>query len=290
VVVIPAARGDDPNQRLKALAWMSVCNIAGLIFNLLMSPGVVDYHRLTTSWGRTMPSSIWARLSAKLFGLALIALLGATAPAAATTMTSTWTGTVGAAIDTPGVFGTAGADLAGANYKLVFTVDSAAGAYSTFSAVGFSGDQIFGGITADLTINGHSVDFSGVNISPTSSREIVGTGAAFAVINQQVAVNSPQLKVVQVSMQSIDPTGFPSSIYNATTISSCSAACVAALSFDITTPSFGFFHGALNFGSLTIAQTPIPVAQTPIPATLPLLVSALGGIGFVGWRRRKAQS
>jgi len=29
------------------------------------------------------------------------------------------------------------------------------------------------------------------------------------------------------------------------------------------------------------------VAATPVPATLPLLVSALSGIGLVGWRRRK---
>jgi hypothetical protein len=30
------------------------------------------------------------------------------------------------------------------------------------------------------------------------------------------------------------------------------------------------------------------VAATPLPATLPLLVSALGGLGFFGWRRSSA--
>lgn len=29
------------------------------------------------------------------------------------------------------------------------------------------------------------------------------------------------------------------------------------------------------------------VATTPVPAALPLFISALGGIGFLGWRRRK---
>jgi hypothetical protein len=36
--------------------------------------------------------------------------------------------------------------------------------------------------------------------------------------------------------------------------------------------------------TLTVAAV---VAATPIPAALPLLASALGGLGFVGWRRRK---
>jgi hypothetical protein len=180
-----------------------------------------------------------------------------------------------------------GTNLAGANYTLVFTVDTNVGAYSPFTTPGYSGDQIFGGVTANLTINGHTYDFSGVDaLPPAGTREIVGKGPAFAVINQQVAVSSD----VRVYMQSTDPTGFPSSISTAATISSCSASCIAALSFDIPTPRSGYFHGALNFGSVTLAQTSIPVATTPVPATLPLLVSALGGIGFVGWRRRKVQS
>jgi hypothetical protein len=31
-----------------------------------------------------------------------------------------------------------------------------------------------------------------------------------------------------------------------------------------------------------------PVATTPIPAALPLFISALGGMGYLGWRRRKS--
>jgi hypothetical protein len=38
--------------------------------------------------------------------------------------------------------------------------------------------------------------------------------------------------------------------------------------------------------AIQIGGTP-PVATTPIPAALPLLVSALGGLGFVGLRRRR---
>src|SRR5262249_313018 len=42
------------------------------------------------------------------------------------------------------------------------------------------------------------------------------------------------------------------------------------------------FGLVFNVDSLNIS-----VASTPIPAALPLFVSALGGIGLMGWRRRK---
>jgi hypothetical protein len=31
------------------------------------------------------------------------------------------------------------------------------------------------------------------------------------------------------------------------------------------------------------------VATTPVPAASPLFAAALGGLGFVGWRRKKAR-
>ncbi|MDQ7250315.1 hypothetical protein [Dongia sedimenti] len=36
----------------------------------------------------------------------------------------------------------------------------------------------------------------------------------------------------------------------------------------------------------TLTVTAVPVATTPIPAALPLFMTALAGMGFVGWRRR----
>jgi hypothetical protein len=46
------------------------------------------------------------------------------------------------------------------------------------------------------------------------------------------------------------------------------------------TSSDDFLEAARLEGTLT-------VSQTPIPAALPLFASALAGIGFLGWRRRK---
>jgi hypothetical protein len=39
--------------------------------------------------------------------------------------------------------------------------------------------------------------------------------------------------------------------------------------------------------SFVVADVTTAVATTPIPATLPLLMTALGGLGFVGYRRRR---
>ena len=44
------------------------------------------------------------------------------------------------------------------------------------------------------------------------------------------------------------------------------------------------------FGSAGQFAFNISLATTPIPATLPLFASALGGLGFVGWRRRADRS
>jgi len=46
----------------------------------------------------------------------------------------------------------------------------------------------------------------------------------------------------------------------------------------------GKFTEAVQVGG----ETP-PVATTPIPAALPLLMTALGGMGFMGWRRKRQQ-
>jgi hypothetical protein len=56
------------------------------------------------------------------------------------------------------------------------------------------------------------------------------------------------------------------------------------------TTSSGAFANDYSFsdtGSFLVRAGP-PVATTPIPATLPLLAAALGGLGFIGWRKKAA--
>jgi hypothetical protein len=201
-------------------------------------------------------------------------------PASAATITATYAGTVETSFDSAGVFGTPGADLAGADYSLVFTIDDTVGSYSTFNGIIsdplISGDQILSGVTAALTINGHSLAFTGSN--PAGNYDIVAGKPGFGAIVHQA--ESPA-GVITAGLQTTNPgLEFPTSVYTAVALSSCpTGSCVAGISFSL---SSGFF-GRLNFGSLT-------VAATPIPAALPLLISALGGLGFVGWRRRNLQA
>lgn len=56
----------------------------------------------------------------------------------------------------------------------------------------------------------------------------------------------------------------------------------ALLTFS-TTSNYDGVHGPVISG-ITVSQT---VAATPLPAALPLFASALGGLGFAGWRRKR---
>ena len=49
--------------------------------------------------------------------------------------------------------------------------------------------------------------------------------------------------------------------------------------------SFAGYYSRLSTGSFLVKAD---VATTPIPATLPLFAAALGGLGFIGWRKKQA--
>jgi hypothetical protein len=51
-----------------------------------------------------------------------------------------------------------------------------------------------------------------------------------------------------------------------------------------------FLNGFVCGSREIVAGTINAVATTPIPAALPLLMTALGGMGFMGWRRKRQQA
>jgi hypothetical protein len=55
--------------------------------------------------------------------------------------------------------------------------------------------------------------------------------------------------------------------------------------FDV---SYDFITNAATHVPTTLTVTAATTAVTPVPAALPLFVTALAGMGFVGWRRRNA--
>jgi hypothetical protein len=218
-----------------------------------------------------------AGFSAKFIGLVLLLFLGIASPASAVTITATYTGTVKTAFDNAGVFGTPNTDLAGAAYKLVFKIDTTVGSYSpTITDPGLTGDLIRGGITAALTINGVAHSFDGTAVTPPNLA-IVGYNPGYAAFLQQIGF-SPDYIATSLETTNPDAT-FPTSVFSAVSITSCPlATCKSSLVFSIVGVGPGL--GVLNFGTYS-------VTATPIPAALPLLVSALGGLGFVGWRRKQ---
>jgi len=229
------------------------------------------------------------RRATMFIGMAAALTLGIASQAAATTVNITYTGSVTNGDDQLGVFGSSGASLTGAAYKLVFTVDSTVGSYSTIVDPLFSGDQIFGGISATMTINGHTHVFAGVG-GPGGNFDIVATKPGFGEFGQQFAVSGPStLDEVLMGLTSTNPgVGFPTSVYTGFALSSCPAgSCTAGGMLQIASAGHSTF-ARLGFGSVVSAIAPI--ATTPLPASLPLLISALGGLGLVGWKRRNAEA
>ena len=109
----------------------------------------------------------------------------------------------------------------------------------------------------------------------------VGNDAADALSLTTGTFLAPQVdakQLVYVSLSFYDPTG---TMFNSDAIPTD---LVSLLAYSTLSPMMMQFGAAGQFFSV---QGEVLTASTPIPAALPLLASALGGLGFLGWKRRR---
>lgn len=176
-----------------------------------------------------------------------------------------------------------------------------------FAASGIvAGDAVSGTLTFDPLSESPTLMFPGQNHfvepSATYTFHVAHPGAAdlsfsetsFGVVdsigiaaeNKIVLEGESNKKDLQVSFQTSTPPLEPP-LASLAALPDTSTGIMALLAGS---PVFarGIFR-LIDFGAVSfdIAFTP---ATTPIPATLPLFVSALGGLGFVRWRWRAARA
>lgn len=202
--------------------------------------------------------------------LVVLALLfGASTPSAASAYTLAYTGTVTSA---DGVFLALGA-VPGDSVSGTVTIDplneslsSSTHSFNTFDEpIDFTFHLIHSG-SLDLTLSGSASGSIGSAQRP--GNDLLEYSADNSTTSIDLAFSNDGTLTPLTSLA-----GLPTS----------TSALMAMLPGDSPVASGSFSlngFGTVNFN--------IALAATPIPATLPLFVSALGGLGFVTWRRRKA--
>ena len=213
-------------------------------------------------------------------------------PASATTVNMTYMGIVTQGLDATGLFGSAQSNLGGLAYTAVYTFNPELGTTSNSptdnSAFGGTGFGVPSpSLNAVLTINGHSAFFSG-----GFAGEFSGTNTGiFSQISEFVRDLS--------TVGGLTDNELIHSISNQTATLPASL----TLPFMHVVTSDDFVAGS-NFvirvidqnnnlvaganGLLAPSMVSVEVvSETPLPTALPLFVSGLGGLGLLGWRRKK---
>lgn len=216
--------------------------------------------------------------------------------AVAVTMKVTVSGTVFGSYDTTGVFGAAGTTLDGQAYTLRYTFDTARGNRQNLGPDLY--DSLDGGggtgftnptISADLTIGGYTQSVAG----QAGSGYYVGDAAlwggdTFAATAVDLGSVSPTLSIYNsLGMYFIDAgVKLPDTIDKSFTYRPTAGATLVGEfifhTYDYATSSSQkLAQGNLSISSVTVAAVPLPAAGLT-------LVGALGGLGAVARRRRRA--
>jgi hypothetical protein len=197
-------------------------------------------------------------------------LVGASTPSAASPYTLAYTGTVTYADGAFQVLGAVAGDSVSGTLTINPVNESPTSADSTTST--FNQSSI--AFTFHLT-HSNSLD---LNLAKTGGGAVTSLGfPGLDVTFFQVTDPSYDLALAFGSNGSVAPLASLAGLPNS------SSALVAILGGDAPVA-----QGNFNLTGLGSLSFNIALAATPIPATLPLFISALGGLGFMTWRRRKA--
>lgn len=238
-------------------------------------------------------------MSFKLFGVIACLLLAGAMPSQATTVYVTYTGTIGngfpdSATDRRGFFGPAGSDLNGERFEAAFVFDVTFG-LNNYNVASPTETSILGGsnyagqwdvspsLGATLSIGGHSLSVGGSVLGNISALNNGGNRG----LSSQSHWASDGAFTLWLTMYNFH------GIYSELPVSIDTAFTYALMPGDtsfgglgVNAPDGG--HLFLQGDRLTVSLT-APIA-TPLPAALPLFATAIGGLGLLGWWRRKRKA
>jgi hypothetical protein len=158
--------------------------------------------------------------------------------------------------------------------KTVGTVFNTNGAYS-FEGIADFGTGTVGSLLSNSTTSEMIIE------ADSGAIAIPGTGGAFELGSLQLIFQGPSQNVL-ASLSSLPPDKAGIDSFLGIT------GPLGAIGYITVNDVLGNHSDADFFiNSVKITGPGIAVAATPIPATLPLFVSALGGIGLFGYRRRQ---
>lgn len=160
---------------------------------------------------------------------------------------------------------------------------SATSNFGSLSAGDLSGiDLLF------LDVGFNSINYDASDISLISG--FIGSGGNVGIqaeTNSVPGVNS-FLSAIGLSMQLTGPRVNGGIHFADTVLATSLTAGVAGFKFGANNGISGGTAAIMDSGSVLVAFEEFGISAVPVPAALPLLLAALGGLGFVGRRRKVA--
>lgn len=222
----------------------------------------------------------------------LIALFGLAAPASATVITVTYSGTIVSGTDQAGLFGTAGADLSGQKYSARYVFNTKLGTQESSAAL----NRLFGGnafgttspaVYTTLTIGGHSIDLNDFSNGELNYRRdggrtiidasdtVIGNSLSSAVITYQIS------NVVQIYAGYFLP-GFADQFKYDTGPDDTTSGTVSISSYDPTAQT-----SSVDTTVSTVLDTVTVTTAVPEPSTWALMVAGFFGLSALHRRRER---